>query len=191
MEKHKEYLNKFLVEADGFNGKESTPDAPVVLKLDKDYKANAKVDQSDAGEELKSVNEEDYVAQTILDKVQNIFSYVATQTLYQYVSEPSVPALNGGLNFMLNVPARTLTININDDGRTTKEDVVSLVKVFTGVLKKKLNSKFDVKIDDKSDINMGRLDSNRFDMDVVVNLKTANPNDITDLGDDERIKARK
>ena len=190
MEKHKEYLNKFLAEADEFSKfKDSAPDKEVVLpKLGDGYKQDAKVDQSDAGEDLKASSEEDYVAQTILDKVQNIFSYVATQTLYQYVTEPAVPALNGGLNFMLDVPNKSLVININDDGRTTKQDVLSLVKVFTSVLGKKLKSKFDVKTEDKSDINMGRLDSNRFDMNVIITLKTASPKDITDLGDDERIK---
>ena len=196
MEKHKEYLNKLLVEADefSFKFKDSTPDAEVVAKIDKEYKPNATVDQSDAGEDLKKSKEEDYMAETILDKVKDIFSYVATQVLYQYVTEPSVPALNGGMNFMLDVGSKTLTININqteDNVESSREDVKSMIKVFTGVLKKKLKSKFNITIEDKDDINMGRLDTNRSDMNVVIELKSIDTEDITDLGDDERLKAGK
>lgn len=191
MEKHKEYLNKLLGEADEFTFKvkDSTPDSEVSPKYGDGYNPTSDaIDQVD--DDMKKSREESYVIQTILDKVQDVFRYTATQTLYQNITEPVVPALNGGMNFMLDVNMQTLTIDIDDDGKTSESEVQTLINVFKGVLKKKFKSKFDVEITKQAPINMGRLDSNRFDIDIIIHISKIDPRDITDLGDDERLKTK-
>jgi hypothetical protein len=90
---------------------------------------------------------------------------------------------------MLNVAEKTLVIDINVDDGVTEDDLELVFKVFKKVLKQKMKSSFGLEFRNNVNINMGRLDTNRLDVDIIVTLKKANPEDVTDLGDDERIKA--
>lgn len=133
---------------------------------------------------------EAYLVDALLNRVWEVFAYVADETLYQYVNKPE-GIQTQFINYVINVPEKKIVINLTEEEKNqgiTREILGNMVKIFESVLKKRLKSTFKVVIDPRDTVQMGRPDSDKIMTQVVVEISNADPEDLSNPGDADYFK---
>ena len=184
-DKHREYLNKMLVEAEMID--QPTSEEPAVS-----YKGGYEpVDtpEQEVGQAEKNTSES-YLADALLNRVWEVFAYVADETLYQYINKPE-GIQTQFINYVINVNEKKIVINVTEEEKNqgiTREVLGNMIKIFQSVLKKRLKSSFKVTISPMDTVPMGRADSDKIMTQVSVEITKANPDDLLNPGDADYFK---
>lgn len=184
-DKHKEYLNRMLTEAEMVDQPKSEEPSPSY----KDGYEPVATPEPEIGQAEK-IQSEAYLTDALLNRVWEVFAYVADETLYQYINKPE-GIQTQFINYVINVNEKTLTINVTEEEKNqgvTREVLANMIKIFENVLKKRLKSSFKVTVDPMETVQMGRPDSDKIMTQVVIEIASANPEDLANPGDADYFK---
>ena len=184
-DKHKEYLNRMLVEAEMVDA--TKPEEPTISY--KDGYEPIDTPEEEVGQAEKNTSES-YLADALLNRVWEVFAYVADETLYQYINKPE-GIQTQFINYIINVNEKKIIINVTEEEKNqgiTREVLGNMIKIFQSVLKKRLQSTFKVTISPMDTVPMGRPDSDKIMTQIVVEITKANPDDLLNPGDADYFK---
>jgi len=112
----------------------------------------------------------------ILNKVRDVYAYICDETLYTYINKPSIPAFQT-IDAVIDTDAKTIKIfSYIPETVFTTEDLDIFAKVFSKVLKSKLNSKFKMEHWYEY-VNEGKLGSNKINFNVLVTITKVSDKD--------------